>query len=504
MSTKLQELIPESVTISSNLQQISNADSTVIGITNSKIVGSSPGSKNEHSSTIMESEANALGSSKFLEPEDEFGMPPAIDINYHLKNGDENSQNYSDTSLEPLPSHAIEPEEQINSDDILKRKTADSQSGTENVLQVLTLPVMTDEQSKTVTIGRSSKSNDFQLAPKSALISRTHLAVTYFPNTNSLRIKCYGKNGVVVNFPRVLKYKLVRQLKEKIFELVPRDSDVEAEAEILTKHIVSQKGITSFVLNEKEICFIPYMTGLQLSFGSVSLELVIKHCIGEEIKKSEKNRQEKNVNIPSSPLAEVVEYDENDRSEDSNENLQSKLLSEEHSDRQQQSKNIKRQNDDSKGNSLSYKKQKLSSKSDSTASKRQALDSVLEKLKVLDISIKELVHLLTNHIAFAPVQQIPLKQLYESNNTTTKHLTLPQFKIFTENLLLHLEPSIQMIPRKGKDAAGKLLDPEFFYDVEKDTNEERILIVGSLKGGRSGLRSCRKTHKQYFWKKPTK
>lgn len=504
MSTKLQELITESVTTSSNPQQISNADSTVIGIANSKLVGSSPGSKNEHSSTIMESEANAMGSSKFLEPEDEFGMPPAIDISYHLKNGDENSQTYSDNSLEPLPSHAIEPEEQIDSDDPLKRKNDEQQTGTDNVLQVLTLPVMSNEQSKTVTIGRSSKSNDFQLAPKSALISRTHLAVTYFPNTNSLRIKCYGKNGVVVNFPRVLKYKLVRQLKEKIFELVPKDSDVDSEAEVISKHVVSQKGITSFVLNEKEICFIPYLTGLQLSFGSVSVELVIKHCVGEELKKSEKHRQEKTVNIPSSPLAEVVEYDEHDRAEDSNENLQSKLLSEEDSNKHLQSKNIKRQTDDSKDNVLAFKKQKLSSKTDSIVSKRQALDNLLEKLKTLDISIKELVHLLTNHIAFAPVQQIPLKQLYESNNTTTKHLTLPQFKVFTENLLLHMEPSIQMIPRKGKDAAGKLLDPEFFYDVEKDTNEERILIVGSLKGGRSGLRSCRKTHKQYFWKKPTK
>ncbi|OBA26404.1 hypothetical protein HANVADRAFT_25276 [Hanseniaspora valbyensis NRRL Y-1626] len=330
--------------------------------------------------------------------------------------------------------------------------------------------------------------NDFQLTPKSGLISRQHLAVTYFPNSNSLRIKCYGKNGVVVNFPRELKYKLVRQLKDKIFELVPRDShDSDSYERDNNKEIVSAKGITSFVLNEKEICFIPYMTGLQLSFGAVSVELVIKHA------KFDENNDGNGVNIPSSPLADVVEYDENDKHDINSENLQAN----------------KRHHEEgvSFSSPSSTKKQKVSSpkaQSPVTMTKRQALENLMNKLNSFNVSIKEWGHLLTNHIAFAPVQQIPLKQLYESNNTICSQLSLPEFKTFTEILLLELEPSIQMIPRQGKDAAGKLLDPEFFYDVEKDTNEERVLIVGSLKGGRSGLRSCRKTHKQYFWKKPTK
>ncbi|KAL6929243.1 hypothetical protein ACO0SA_002583 [Hanseniaspora valbyensis] len=533
MSTQYQPASPRSATTSSkNYQQqaaISNADSTIIGVTNSKqgitpLPTSSPGSKNGFSSTIIDSEANPIDSSKILGPEDEFGMPPAFDIKKHIQEEEEDDDNENTSNIssqgndqQELHSHAIVPEDHTDDDSVFVSKPVVSKH--ENVLKVLTLSVMDHEQSKTVTIGRSSSMNDFQLTPKSGLISRQHLAVTYFPNSNSLRIKCYGKNGVIVNFPRELKYKLVRQLKDKIFELVPRDNhDSDSYEGDSNKEIVSAKGITSFVLNEKEICFIPYMTGLQLSFGAVSVELIIKHAVGDEKqkddtaktqkKKSEENNDSNGVNIPSSPLADVVEYDGNDKHDINSENLQAKLLSEDDSSNKLQKKsNSKRHQEDVVSSPSSTKKQKVSSpkaQSPVTMTKRQALENLMNKLNSFNVSIKEWGHLLTNHIAFAPVQQIPLKQLYESNNTICSQLSLPEFKTFTEILLLELEPSIQMIPRQGKDAAGKLLDPEFFYDVEKDTNEERVLIVGSLKGGRSGLRSCRKTHKQYFWKKPTK
>ena len=66
------------------------------------------------------------------------------------------------------------------------------------------------------------------------------------------------------------------------------------------------------------------------------------------------------------------------------------------------------------------------------------------------------------------------------------------------------EPCIGVIYRKGKDAAGKPLEEEYYYDLENDPNQVRKFNVLSIKGGRTGLRSCRKTHKQYFWKKPAK
>lgn len=74
------------------------------------------------------------------------------------------------------------------------------------------------------------------------------------------------------------------------------------------------------------------------------------------------------------------------------------------------------------------------------------------------------------------------------------------------------------IVRKGKDAAGKPLEDEFYYIPELDTDETRRNIVETSLGKRT-LRATRKEHKvrqndhvhgeaaltspkQYFWKKP--
>ncbi|KAH0424666.1 hypothetical protein KCU90_g8247, partial [Aureobasidium melanogenum] len=55
------------------------------------------------------------------------------------------------------------------------------------------------------------------------------------------------------------------------------------------------------------------------------------------------------------------------------------------------------------------------------------------------------------------------------------------------------------IARSGKDAAGKALEDEFYYVPEMDTDEHRRAAVMIAK---PPLRSTRKQHKQYYWKKP--
>ncbi|KAL6933521.1 uncharacterized protein HGUI_01761 [Hanseniaspora guilliermondii] len=441
---------------------------------------------------------------------------PSSSLAYDLKNNNIKSPSSNDSVVHGHNSSTILESENINytidsnPEEEFGLPTSEMQKPANEILQVLTFDVKENEQSKTITIGRSSSKNDFQLSPKSALISRQHLAVTYFPNSNTLRIKCYGKNGLVVNFPKLLNYKLIRQLKEKVYELVPvEETSLNDDHE---KEIIKKKGITSFVLNQKEICFIPFMSGLQFGFGQLSLELKIKHSMAEqEAKDVEHDAQDQNVNknedqsvLLSSPLSSVVEYNEDEEMTNKEviQNLSDKLKSNENSEENEitakklSHKRAISEIDESHGNS--HKKQKTVKSSTST------LQDLMKKIEVEKIIVKEVVHQLTNQIAFASIQQIPLKQLYESNSTCSSKLSLPEFRVFLDKFLLKLEPSIQIILRKGKDAAGKLLDPEFFYDVEKDSNEERVLIVSNLKGGRSGLRSCRKVHKQYFWKKPTK
>ncbi|KAH8911263.1 hypothetical protein BR93DRAFT_891657 [Coniochaeta sp. PMI_546] len=60
---------------------------------------------------------------------------------------------------------------------------------------------------------------------------------------------------------------------------------------------------------------------------------------------------------------------------------------------------------------------------------------------------------------------------------------------------------VGIIPRQGKDAAGKPLESEYYYIPEMDSDENRRLAVtDGLR--KPSLRNCRKQHKQYYWKRP--
>lgn len=130
----------------------------------------------------------------------------------------------------------------------------------------------------------------------------------------------------------------------------------------------------------------------------------------------------------------------------------------------------------------------------------------------------QILHLICNHLAFSRLNSTPLSLLKKSIPKLAE-VSLAEL----EATLLLPAPSttpgptgapalppprksavacIGVIERSGKDAAGKPLEREFYYLPEHDDDEDRRVMVDQLKGGRSGLRACRKTHKQYFWRKP--
>lgn len=123
---------------------------------------------------------------------------------------------------------------------------------------------------------------------------------------------------------------------------------------------------------------------------------------------------------------------------------------------------------------------------------------ILTEIASKGIDLVEIQHVLANHLAFSNIQQVPLALLKDVNSTIS---TLSTAEL---RALLAEEKCIGVIYREGKDAAGKPLDEEYYYDLENDPDANRRQIVTTLKGGRSGLRSCRRVHKQYFWKKPAK
>jgi hypothetical protein len=110
--------------------------------------------------------------------------------------------------------------------------------------------------------------------------------------------------------------------------------------------------------------------------------------------------------------------------------------------------------------------------------------------------IDQINNIVANHLAFSRLASTPISIIRKSNAMLGK-LSRAQLKTILQNL-----PCVGVIPRSGKDAAGKPLEEEYYYAPEADDDAHRKTMVQQTRGG--GLRSCRKTHKQYFWKKPAK
>ncbi|QDS70592.1 hypothetical protein FKW77_000093 [Venturia effusa] len=112
-----------------------------------------------------------------------------------------------------------------------------------------------------------------------------------------------------------------------------------------------------------------------------------------------------------------------------------------------------------------------------------------------------------NQLAFSRVHAMPLSLIHSNLPADLKTCTGPgpgEDEELTDSDLrrvLHAIPCVGEINRQGKDAAGKALENEFYYVPEMDDNTMRRDAVLGGRGG-TGLRSVRKNHKQYYWKKP--
>lgn len=95
-----------------------------------------------------------------------------------------------------------------------------------------------------------------------------------------------------------------------------------------------------------------------------------------------------------------------------------------------------------------------------------------------------------NQLAFSRLSSTPLSTIL--NNLPVeerKDLTKDQLRVIIESTA-----AVGIIPRQGKDAAGKPLESEYYYIPEMDTDEHRRLAVtDGLR--KPSLRNCRKQHK---------
>ncbi|KAL2890396.1 Protein PLM2 [Ceratocystis lukuohia] len=110
---------------------------------------------------------------------------------------------------------------------------------------------------------------------------------------------------------------------------------------------------------------------------------------------------------------------------------------------------------------------------------------------------EEIAHHAINQLAFSRLSSTPLSTLLSNlpADIRSDSLTREAFQRVLNSL-----PSVGIIPRHGKDAAGKPLESEYYYMPENDDDVERKAIVGGMR--KPSLRACRKQHKQYYWKRP--
>ncbi|KAE9961253.1 hypothetical protein EG328_004385 [Venturia inaequalis] len=112
-----------------------------------------------------------------------------------------------------------------------------------------------------------------------------------------------------------------------------------------------------------------------------------------------------------------------------------------------------------------------------------------------------------NQLAFSRIHAMPLSLIHSNLPTDLRTCigsSVDEDEELTDSDLrrvLHAIPCVGEINRQGKDAAGKPLENEFYYVPEMDDNTMRRDAVLGGRGG-TGLRSVRKNHKQYYWKKP--
>ncbi|KAG6266559.1 hypothetical protein E4U48_005459 [Claviceps purpurea] len=112
----------------------------------------------------------------------------------------------------------------------------------------------------------------------------------------------------------------------------------------------------------------------------------------------------------------------------------------------------------------------------------------------------EVAPAVTNHVinqlAFSRLASTPLSSIMQNLPDVYKA------EVSKDVLRATIEatPCIGIIPRQGKDAAGKALDSEYYYQPDQDYDLERRRVVDSAR--KPSLRNCRKQHKQYYWKRP--
>ncbi|RCK64063.1 Protein PLM2 [Candida viswanathii] len=408
------------------------------------------------------------------------------------------------------------------------------------------------------SIGRSSRSCEFALNATDARISRVHLKISY--NSQQVIMTCLGSNGVGVIIPKPCFVYATNTANN--FIVMENTTGVPLDAQhhhhALSKSIKLDYNHTEFFVQKGETITMPKFQNILLQI-SKNVVLLNPNDVDEELTDDEApvliETREKSAepvektsveetatpvtklpslslpNTPSKPKPsiQITEQEEPEYTPSKEpSHPQQSATPEPSTPKPEQLKQPKEATTTSNTFEIFQDEFSIPVRSSSTSpAPQEQHDHVLadktnikrratseepqpkKKKKIIrkqqtpemDHSVMELPNLseiqniLVNHLAFSRLSSTPASFL-NTISVSTSQLSLSQIRSILHNLR-----SIGVIYRQGKDAAGKPLEEEYYYMPENDDDKERTMLVSNVKG-HGGLRSCRKTHKQYYWKKP--
>jgi pSer/pThr/pTyr-binding forkhead associated (FHA) protein len=389
-----------------------------------------------------------------------------------------------------------------------------------------------------VELGRSSRCEYFI---RSKFASRRHLKLKYDNETNELSVLCKGYNGVTIVLGEKY-YGYIRELDGNLFRFIKKTKeDVTDEEEIFSEIVVFKNEQIVLPYNERLSLDIkgfkvlldviddvsetedelPVLNTLERTSSALSLisEGAEVEVEAEETPEESRDAVERmktvelaEESIQNETLTPVAEED-SAKSSISDTISNTEPLPKTKTTQAREPLAIKTESHLNQDSSLQQRRRKAEpglspqkKKIDHTSSKGKKYIDPREKIQSLNVEeilpeiaanhdLDSIMNVLVNHLAFSRLSQTPLQQLQ------TVSQSIQALSRYQLRAVLVAIKCIGVIYRHGKDAAGKPLDEEYYYDVERDTDLERTKLVSSIKGS-SGLRNCRKTHKQYFWKRP--
>lgn len=398
-----------------------------------------------------------------------------------------------------------------------------------------------------IIIGRSSKSCDYHLRNNDKQVSRSHIRVDH--NDSNMTITCLGYNGFGMILPRVCE---VSRPNDSDAFFVLKETTKPLKLNKLSKTIRLDHQHTEFHVSRGESVQLPLFTNVLIQIANNVVLLnpddYEEDLTDDELPQLVKSREESNAatesaaesvhntekakTIPFTPKGPVSTMPQTPHkqhhmitAEEPTPTIKKSNFSifKDETSEPKGTSEPKQETSEQKQETTQVKLEKeepipLAEKNINTptpAKKRAASEEPMGNKKVkkepardadgkliIDpncikhlSNLTEISNILVNHLALSRLSSTPASFLNTILAVVAK-LTLEELRA-----VLHQVDCIGVIYRPGKDAAGKPLEEEYYYVPEKDSDVERTKLVSSVKGY-GGLRSCRRTHKQYYWKKP--